>query len=271
MPTLRRTLHLLTHPVELMASIEAWIKHRKRIRELQAIRREWQKRHRKELEQFRDIHKGEKCFIIGNGPSLNQMNLCLLNDHICFGLNKIYLLFDRTGLEINYHVAVNALVIEQSASEFAKLDCPSFLSYKASLGKAPPCAGRYFLYSKGPFTFYPDITHGVFEGYTVTYVAMQLAYFMGFREVYLVGVDHNFIVSGKPGEKQYMDGPDPNHFDPNYFGGRDWQLPNLEGSELAYRMAQYFFRRDGREIYDATVGGKLDIFPKISYEEALKR
>jgi len=86
-----------------------------------------------------------------------------------------------------------------------------------------------------------------------------------------VGVDHNFVARGTPNEKQFMTGPDLNHFDPDYFSGQEWQLPDLEGSELAYRMAQFFFRRDGREIFDATVGGNLDIFPKITYEEALNR
>jgi hypothetical protein len=100
---------------------------------------------------------------------------------------------------------------------------------------------------------------------------MQIAYYMGFRNVFLIGVDHNFKTDGKPYEKQFLQGEDINHFDPNYFGNQEWQLPNLAASELAYHLAKYFYNIDDRGIYDATVNGKLNVFPKITFEEALKR
>ena len=77
--------------------------------------------------QFRDIHCGEDCFIICNGPSINQMDLSLLRDHTTFGLNKIFLLFDRIDLNLNYHVAVNRYVIQQARAEFEHMPCPSFM------------------------------------------------------------------------------------------------------------------------------------------------
>ena len=101
----------------------------------------------------------------------------------------------------------------------------------------------------------------------MTYVALQVAYYMGFNQVILVGVDHNFVTQGPPHSLVTLAGDDPNHFDPNYFGrGFRWQLPDLETSELAYRMAKSQFARAGGEVLDATVGGKLQVFPKISYE-----
>jgi acetyl esterase/lipase len=71
----------------------------------------------------------------------------------------------------------------------------------------------------------------IWEGWTVTYAALQLAYFMGFKNIFLVGLDHSFKVSGSPNEEQAMQGADPNHFDPRYFAGSRWHLPDLEGSE----------------------------------------
>jgi hypothetical protein len=231
----------------------------------------WKLKHRPQLEVFRDRHAGEKCFVIGNGPSLNAMDLSLMQGSVCFGLNKIYLLFERSGLRINYHVAVNPLVIRQSAAELARLRCPSFLAYLAAIDQPVTANNFRYLFSGGDFSFSGDITRPIHEGYTVTFVALQIAYFMGFREVYLIGVDHRFQAKGVPNEKAHMVGPDPNHFDPNYFKGHDWNLPDLEASELGYRLAQFAYRRQGREIFDATVDGALDIFPKISYEEALRR
>ena len=96
---------------------------------------------------------------------------------------------------------------------------------------------------------------------------MQLAYFMGFKQVILIGVDHSFTSKGTPNSTVVSTGDDPNHFNPSYFGkGFRWQLPDLETSELSYCMARDAYQKDGREILDATVGGKLTVFPKVKYD-----
>jgi hypothetical protein len=62
------------------------------------------------------------------------------------------------------------------------------------------------------------------------------------------------------------------HFDPRYFaGGAKWQLPDLDNSEVAYRLARAAFESDGRRIIDATVDGALQVFPKVRLEEALNK
>jgi hypothetical protein len=113
--------------------------------------------------------------------------------------------------------------------------------------------------------------NGVWEGATVTFVAMQLAYYIGFSKVILIGVDHSFKTKGDPHKKVVSVGSDPNHFDPNYFGkGFKWNLPDLETSEYAYSLAKKAFGEDGREIVDATVGGKLKVFKKVKYRQLFK-
>ena len=80
----------------------------------------------------------------------------------------------------------------------------------------------------------------------------------------LIGVDHKFTIHGPPGRTIESAGDDPNHFSPNYFGkGFRWQLPSLEASEKAYRMAKQAFEEDNRRIIDATVGSNLRVFPKV--------
>lgn len=234
----------------------------------------WYLKHSKKLSKFRDIHKGEDCFIIGNGPSLNKINLSLLKDHHTFGLNKIYLIFDKIEFDLSYHVAVNPLVIEQSFDEFEALNCPSFLSYAPAHKLARNLDHIKLIATDSiyptPFSFCPDLTKPVFEGYTVTYVAMQIAFYMGFKNVFLVGIDHNFNTIGKPNEEQILTGEDQNHFDSSYFSNKPWHLPDLEASELSYNLAKFHYSREGRQIWDATIGGKLEIFPKIQYEDAIK-
>jgi hypothetical protein len=105
-------------------------------------------------------------------------------------------------------------------------------------------------------------------GGTVTYVCLQLAFWMGFHEVFLIGVDHNFETKGSANKIVVSTGDDPNHFSPDYFGkGFRWQLPDLETSEIAYELADTVYRQNDRQVIDATVGGKLTIFPKMDYRK----
>lgn len=236
-------------------------------------REESDKRYRASVKRMlvlKDRHRGERCFIIGNGPSLKNTDLSLLKDEVTFGMNRIYLLFDRLGFATTYYVAVNKLVIEQSARDIVSLPCPKFIS-RSARNLIEFTDDTMFLNSRSHPMFYPDITKGICEGATVTYVAMQIAYYLGFQEVILIGVDHSFATQGKPHTVVVSQGDDPDHFDSQYFGkGFRWQLPDLERSELAYRIAKYQFESDGREIIDATVGGKLQVFRKVDYQTLLK-
>jgi hypothetical protein len=220
---------------------------------------------------FKNMHQGESCFIIGNGPSLSRMDLSPLNKCHTFGLNKIFMLFEKVDLQISYYVAVNPLVIQQSAKEIERLSCPSFLALDAARGVVRRRDHIYYLKTGAVWMFQKDMQGLVCEGTTVAYVAMQIAFYMGFRKVYLIGVDHNYTVRGKPNKEQLLSEDDMNHFDPRYFKNQRWNLPDMEGNELSYGIAKYIYGYDGREILDATLDGRLNIFPKVSYDEALSR
>lgn len=175
-------------------------------------------------------------------------------------------------MDITYHVSVNPLVIEQSIDEFKNMKCPSFLSYRACMGDLPKVSNFYYIMTNGgPQRFAFNPFDSMSEGGTVTYIALQLAYFMGFSEVYLIGVDHSFLAEGNPNEKQLMKGSDPNHFHADYFSEKEWHLPDLAASEIVYRLARYYFSAAGRHVYDATVDGNLDVFEKVSYQSVLAR
>ncbi|MBE0577397.1 MAG: DUF115 domain-containing protein [Desulfuromonadales bacterium] len=230
---------------------------------------EWFLKYARTLRKFKNLHHGKDCFILGNGPSLNKIDLDQLSEYYTFGLNKIFLLFDKVNYRPTYHVAVNRLVIEQSIKEFEALPCTSFLSFFPSRNKFKNLEHINFILTGGPSVFRKNLVGLVDEGWTVTYVAMQIAYYMGFKNVFLVGVDHNFIVSGAPNEPQLFKGDDVNHFDSNYFSNMEWQPPDLRGSESSYHLAKLCYEKSGRNIFDATVDGKLQVFPKLSFEKAL--
>lgn len=235
--------------------------------------REWQSQHARRLLKFKDIHRNEGCFIIGNGPSLNTLDLSLLNNYHTFGLNKIYLLFTRLELHLSYYVAVNPYVIQQSKKQIERLSCPSFIAFNSQGVRAPlkDLEPIHFIMTHGRVdSFQGNLMKPLWEGATVTYMALQIAYYMGFSRIFLVGVDHSYTVTGKPGETQILKGKDTNHFSEEYFADQEWQLPDLKRSEEAYRIADIYFQKHGRRIYDATTGGKLGVFPKITFDEALQ-
>jgi len=226
----------------------------------------WRRESRKRLAALQNIHKGQRCFIIGNGPSLRQTDLKKLRSEFTFGLNRIYLLFPELGFTTTYLLSMNDLVIEQCASEILALSIPKFLTWR-SHRFLTPTENTHFLYTTytGP-KFARNVTGRLWEGATVTYVALQLAYHMGFETAILIGVDHNFVTKGDANKTVTSQGDDPNHFAPNYFGkGFRWQLPDLETSERAFRMARAAYEADSRRVLDATIGGKLTIFPKVDY------
>jgi len=224
---------------------------------------------RRRLLGFRDAYVGRRAFIIGNGPSLRQTDLSRLRGEITFGLNRIYLLFPELGFSTTFLVSVNELVLEQCVAEIKSLPLPKFLTWRARRWFADdPQAMFVDSDYTGCENFSPDAAGRLFEGFTVTYVALQLAFFMGFSEVILVGVDHNFATRGPANATVTSSGDDPDHFTPNYFGrGFRWQLPDLEGSERAYRLARSAYQQAGRKVLDATVGGKLNVFPKVNYPD----
>lgn len=228
------------------------------------------RRNRSQIQELEGKHKGERCVIIGNGPSLNKTNLELLRPETTFGLNRIYLMFEKLGFATTYHAVVNQLVVEQCADDFNHLSAPLFTTLP-SRQHLQDRRGTYFLNKLVGPRFSRDLSHGVWEGATVTFVAMQVAYYMGFDEVVLVGVDHNFASKGPAHKQIESEGADPNHFDPNYFGkGFKWQLPDLDTSEIAYAHAREAFSARGGSIVDATVDGKLEIFPKVRLEDILR-
>lgn len=231
----------------------------------------WYLKEQNRLRKFHDLHKDQDCIIIGNGPSLNKMDLSVLKDYHTFGLNKIYLMKNR-GIDLNlsYLVSVNKFVIEQSEQQYLEMNHPVFLSYKNRIESFKENKNIHYVLSYGEKDFSTKVTQPLNEGGTVTYVALQLAYYMGFKRVHLIGVDHSFKQEGKPNEKQKMETEDANHFDPNYFKGQTWQLADLDRSEQSYLMARQAFEKNGRAVLDATLNGKLQIFPKVNFEEALK-
>lgn len=237
-------------------------------------------RQKGQISGFKDIHKGERCFIIGNGPSLKKVNFNLLRNEFTFGVNGLFYMFDDIGFTPTYYVVEDNHVIDDNLERIVAM--PSVVKffparYQSSIGDD---TRAFFLPTDWEFyykssqhhekpRFSEELSDVAYVGQTVTYLNMQLAYYMGFSEVYLIGVDFDYKVP----ESSQIDGltilsqeDDPNHFHPEYFGkGKKWHFPKLENCEKVYRHARGVYEGAGRAIVDATIGGKLEVYEKTDF------
>ena len=90
---------------------------------------------------------------------------------------------------------------------------------------------------------------------------------MGFKEIYLLGVDHSFSVYQNMKGEVIRDENAKDYFCEDYNKDRDnLFVPTPERSELAYMAAQAFANSSDVKIYNATRGGKLEVFPRIDFD-----
>jgi len=223
------------------------------------------------LSAFKDIHKGKRCFIIANGPSLKKIDFNLLKNEYTFGMNRIYLLEKEKNFLPTYLVTVDEKCqIKQFTEEYNNLKLPVFINWnQRNLFEKKD--NQYFIKGKFGLFFPKDIVkQRVGNGASVTYTCIQLAYFMGFSEVYLIGKDHTYNTAIKAGKAVISNGVEDNHFIKGYYKeGQLWDSPCYEVEECAYKLSNDFFKENGRIIKDATIGGKLDIFEKVDFNSLI--
>lgn len=120
-------------------------------------------------------------------------------------------------------------------------------------------------------SFQLDCSNAVHNGGTVTISAIQLAAHMGYRNIYLLGVDHNFDNVIDENGNTVINKDVKNYFCDNYDNDlQDYVVHNLGRTTKGYYALQEFCSKHGVNIYNATRTTKLEAFPKISFEEAVE-
>jgi hypothetical protein len=239
------------------------------------------------LRELRDKFRGETAVIIGNGPSLNQTDLSLLSKARTFGVNSIFLADDRLPEQLTFYTVEDTAVFKDNTEAvkayqadyrfFPVIYRPSFEPHEIS-----PTTMFFRMnggfYGRGTGTechprFSMDAGQRLFCGQSVTIINLQLAHWMGFQRVVLIGMDFSYTIpddADRKGDVIVSRSDDPNHFHPGYFGaGKTWKDPKLDRVLINYRLAGEVYRATGREIINATVGGKLEVFPRLGLDEAL--
>ena len=224
------------------------------------------RRNRIKLKGFHNIHKGERCFIIANGPSLEHIDFSLLKKEHTIGMNRIYLLKDKIDFMPDYLCCIDEKSqILQFHQEYDNVETTCFFNFKLRK-KFSRSVNQNFIIGKFSQSFGSGLAKAFGNGKSVTYTAIQLAYFMGFSEVYIVGKDHNYNTAERAGTSIKSSGKEKNHFIPGYYKkGQNWDAPDLAGEEKAYEIANKHFSENDRIIKDATEDGNLEIFEKVKF------
>jgi glycosyltransferase involved in cell wall biosynthesis len=241
-----------------------------------------------EVERLRSLKgsfAGNRIFVMGNGPSLNDLDLNLLEGEYVFCMNRVSLLFERVTWRPQFYTAFDLRVVPDNLDEFNALEIPyKFFSTKHK-GAILEADNHFWYHDWGHadfadrFSGSPEVT-GFGGGGTVACVAIQIASFLGFDPIILIGCDASYSVPTsvkQSGPDKFGDGTllnlestgddDVNHFDPRYFGaGKRWHAPNAAEMHVGFEKSYRAMRDAGRSLVNATAGGALECVPRVSYE-----
>ena len=255
------------------------------------------------LRQYKNRHAGRRCFVIGNGPSLKAADLDKIKEQGYFSIasNRIYFIFDQTDWRPNVYTTLDPQCIEASISEISalKAELKIIPVNMAGDGKTYPIDGALPIkchfntnnwIMKGDLPpFSDDVTDCVYNGQSITYINLQIAVYLGFREIILIGVDHQYkrhhhihrsddIRSSDikenteikaEGTLSIQQNVQQNHFCADYWNGiygtNDGTYA-VEEVTLAYKAAKEYAEAHGIKILNATRGGKLNVFKRVNFD-----
>lgn len=239
--------------------------------------------HKEKLQSLKASRRSDRCFIIGNGSSLSDEDLSLLEGEDTFVVDDFFSRAKELPWSPTYYVIEDHAIAEKFASELNGLDgpkklFPSYLAYCLNENKDV----IYLNHRPNPrfpngFSFSKDASNLTYTGFHPLYMCIQIAYYLGYKEIYLLGADDKNI-SNQDNSKftEYSSHEFYSQFDktrqpkPTHFDKTDSWLhhnsPHLFG---AYAEAKRAIESEDCDIVNATAGGELEVFPRRSLSEIL--
>lgn len=237
------------------------------------------------LVSWRNRFVGTRCFIMGNGPSLNRMDLSLFKNEYIWGSNRCYLLYPRINWRPSFYTAVDTRVVPDNKREINDIirkekQTRYFLPAKFRKTGLVKSRENVFWFNEIPQNqknlpyshFSVTAEKFIYTVNTVTMTALQLAVHMGFNPIYLIGCDTSYTINKsvnyEGGNKDLLisSKDDVNHFDKSYFGqGKRWHAPKVEHMITNYQQGKKICDAIGVRVFNATVGGNLEVFPRVDY------
>ena len=230
----------------------------------------------KTIAAYKDKYAGKRCFLIGNGPSLRAEDLDVLaaNGEVCFAFNRIYNIFDQTKWRPDFYISQDEKMLQGCADvvdrtslgvKFIPINLKWY--YDIQIRDATWFMMRSPAENAGkPLDFSDDAARVLYQASTGMYTAAQLAAYMGFKEIYLIGVDHHFHISQNNAGEIIVDDSVKDYFSEKYNTDKEnLYIPNTEKSTLTYVAMKEQCERRGIRVFNATRGGKLEVFKRVDF------
>lgn len=197
------------------------------------------------IKKFKGLHKSKHVFIIASGTSLNNLDLEPLNRRLTIGLNRSFMAFENSY----YHCAFDYRLFEMYPEQLKSS------RYLFTLEDRPFGIPLKLLGSKG---FSWDLTEGIYSGYTISYFALQLAVYMGFEEIYFLGLDLK-------NTKQNT------HFFGRDFASVDHDKGEYQKMKNSFDEIAPILKMKGISVYNCSPDSELKCFPYVDYNLAIKK
>lgn len=241
-----------------------------------------------DISGFYNKYKGKRCFLVGNGPSLRTDDLDKIKNEYSFGCNSIYGIYSQTSWRPTYYVYTDPIIVEvfDDNKELYEELLNSSIVFSSTIARTEMIIQRdsmkhYFFKSldasrEGRVRFSEKCHEAVYTQGTVMYVMLQLAVYMGFSEVYLIGVDFNYSI-----ERDYKGNIKENNvINHNVFIEEEEKvfqeivqkkygykyLADIDMQLEAYKTANRYAALHGYSIYNSTRGGKLEVFKRVCFD-----
>lgn len=223
------------------------------------------------IRELKASKSGKRCFIVGNGPSLTVEDLELIENEDCFAANLIFRIFPKTSWRPTYYFlqdryADTGHIVDELNLEHLFIGDYYWRTRGMDNANAL-CFHCKRAHSHGRPEFSEDISRYIVDSFTVTYSMIQTAAYLGYKEIYLLGIDHNYALVCDANGNVVNNEIKQSHF---FEDGRpDEVIANLEGMNRAYIAARDYAETHGISIVNCTRGGKLEWYPRKSLESVL--
>lgn len=236
----------------------------------------------KTLAAYKNKYSGSRCFFIGNGPSLRAEDLTKLHEtgDVTFAFNRIYNIFDKTPWRPTFYISQDEKMLAGCADIVCGLRAEAkFIPIQLKWWNDISIDNATYFNIVGQqtdevwqFLFSDDISRCIYNSNTVLYSAAQIAAYMGFNEIYLIGVDHHFHISQNNKGEIVVDNSVKDYFTDKYNEDKDkLYIPNTERSTLTYIAMKNHCDARGINVFNATRGGMLEVFERTEFDSLFNK
>jgi hypothetical protein len=232
------------------------------------------------IKSIKNTMVGKRCFIIGNGPSLTPEDLDMIKGEFSFGCNRIFDIYEKTSWRPNYYVVYDKNVINSLLKQpVIELEVnKAFVSDKRLANYWSEKNDVQEIFNKGRTTiakekYYIQTVSENIDDYftssqTVATLMFEIAFYMGFTEIYLLGIDNNYGIEKDMNGNKIINNIQSHFYETKDADGNRYTA-NIEAATKCYETCKKYADSHGVKVYNCTRGGKLEVFERKNLEDVI--